>query len=68
MEDNLKFDMEDVLNFYHVRYPKGKDVFNILQLRELQGCKEGGGGGGVMAKNLCNINNHYIVGEVALSK
>ena len=29
--------------FYHVRYPKGKDVVNILQLREAQGCKEGGG-------------------------
>ena len=25
--------------FYHVRYPKGKDVVNMLQLRELQGCK-----------------------------
>ena len=29
------------LSFYHVRYPKGKDVVNILQLREAQGCKEG---------------------------
>ena len=29
------------VSFYHVRYPKGKDMVNILQLRELQGCKGG---------------------------
>ena len=38
-------------SFYHVRYPKGKDVVNILQLRESQGCK----GEGVMAKNLSSV-------------
>ena len=33
------------LIFYHICYPKGKDVVNLLQLREAQGCKEGVEGG-----------------------
>ena len=48
------------VSFYHVRYPKGKDVVNILQLREAQGCKEGGGRR-VMAKNLsCDWSTRFM--------